>query len=179
MRARCHVLLGHTAEAAADYQSAFQGARRRGDLSTVAEIYREMCRYGVGTNLKSPALMRLAFDLHKAGEFHAAADAYWQIETSSPGSDHAELAAIRRAELLWEKIGDVNAAKAVYERLLSGAPDGEWRELAEARLRSMQALTGKGAPTDSPSCSPIPGPASSSRPARASSRRRSHLSRPH
>ena len=177
LRARCYVLLGRAAEATADYQAALQLARRRDDVAAVADIYREMRRYGIGTNLPGPALLRLAFEFQKAGKYKAAIEAYWQFETSSEGNDRAELAAIRRAELLWERIGDVEAAKAAYRTLLEQGVSGEWREVAEARLQSMHALTGFGSSTTPTSDSPIPAPASCSRRGTASSRRRWPLSR--
>lgn len=171
LRARCFVLLGRTAEATEEYQAAFQLARRRQDMSRQAELYREMRRYGIGTSLQPPALMRLAFDLQKAGEYEGAVEAYWQIETSFAGTDRAELAAIRRAEILWDQLGDVERAKEAYRQLLKLYPKGEWRGLAEARLRSMDTLTG--APRVSPAPTPgsaTPAPSASARPARASSR---------
>ncbi|MBZ0266892.1 rhomboid family intramembrane serine protease [bacterium] len=171
LRARCFVLLGRTAEATEEYQSAFQLARRRRDISRQAELYREMRRYGIGTSLQPPALMRLAFDLQKAGEFEGAVEAYWQIETSFVGTDRAELAAIRRAEILWDQLGDMDRAKTAYRQMIKQYPDGEWCGLAEARLRSMDALTGD----ERISRVPTPGtatavPSPSARPARASSR---------
>jgi hypothetical protein len=177
LRARCFVLLGRTAEATEEYQTAFQLARRRQDMSRQAELYREMRRYGIGTSLQPPALMRLAFDLQKAGEYDGAVEAYWQIETSFSGSDRAELAAIRRAEILWDQLGDMERAKLAYRQLLERYPKGEWRGLAEARLRSMDTLTGDDRISRAPTPgSATPGPSPSARPARTSSRPRERRS---
>jgi membrane associated rhomboid family serine protease len=178
LRARCFVLLGRSAEAAEEYQSAFQLARRRQDIGRQSELYREMRRYGIGTSLQPPALMRLAFDLQKAGEYEGAVEAYWQIETSFAGTDRAELAAIRRAEILWDQLGDMERAKTAYRELLKRYPMGEWRGLAEARLRSMDVLTGDEKISRVPTPgSAIAAPSPSARPARTSSRPRSPRSR--
>jgi len=164
LRARCFVLLGRSGEAAAEYQAAFRAARRGGDMGTQGQLYREMRRYGVATNLQGPSLLRLAFDLQKAGRYQAAADAYRDIEATHPDPATVELALIRRAELMWEKVGDLDEAKEAYAQLVRQFPGSDWRELAEARLRSMSALSGEIPVT-------VPSPDTSTGPGRSSSRR--------
>ncbi len=142
MRARCFVLLGRNSEATVEYQGAFRAAQRGGDWSAVAYLYREMRRYGIGTALNERTLMRLSFELQKFGEHEAAAEAYRELGNRFPDGPKAELALIRRAEVLWDKVGDVEAAVEGYRELLESYPESEWRDLAEARLRSMRMLTG-------------------------------------
>lgn len=168
LRARCFVLLGRAAEATKEYQAAFRAARRSGDVTAQGQLYREMRRYGIGTNLKEPALLRLAFDLQKAGCYQAAVDAYRDIETTHRNPATVELALIRRAELLWEKIGSLDEAKEAYARLLREFPDGDWRGLAEGRLRSMHVLSGE---DRSARRSRAPSPGTSTRPEPASPHR--------
>ena len=141
-RARCWVVLGRTGEAATEYQRVFRDATRAGEVRELARLHAEMRRYGVGTGLDSRRLLRLAFDLHKAGESAAAAQVYEEITNTFPEGQLAELALIRRAEVLWEELGDYEQAQADYRRLLEAHPASEWRDLAEARLKSMRALTG-------------------------------------
>jgi membrane associated rhomboid family serine protease len=141
-RARCWVVLGRAGEAAAEYQRAFRDATSAGDPRELARLHAEMRRYGVGTGLESRDLLRLAFDLHKAREPEAAAQVYEEITNRFPEGQLAELALIRRAEILWNDVGDYEQAQSEYRRLLDAHPASEWRDLAEARLKSMRALTG-------------------------------------
>ena len=53
------------------------------------------------------------------------------------------LARLRAAEILWEKLGCLEEARAEYEKLLETYPKSEWREIAEARFSSMRAWTGR------------------------------------
>lgn len=158
MRARCYVVLGRSAEAASEYLAAFRVARRRRDFDAVARLYKEMRRYGIGTSLNDRMLMRLAFDLQKAERWEAAAETYLEICNRFPHGPKAELALIRRSELFWERLGDVPEAQAGYRRLLAEFPGSEWRDLAEARLRSMERLSGSGItrPVMTPPGSPHP-----------------------
>ncbi len=166
MRARCYVLLGRTAEAAEEYLRAFRVTRQRGDLEGTGRLFLEMRRYGVGTTLSEPALMRLAFDLQKAEQYGAAVGVYEEIGQNFADGPKAELALIRRSEILWEKIGDIEEAQAGYRTFLNEYPESEWRDLADGRLRSMRTLTGEGVsePFRSPGTS-TPARPSSSRPA--------------
>ncbi|MFN8176485.1 MAG: rhomboid family intramembrane serine protease [bacterium] len=141
-RARCWVVLGRTGEAATEYQRAFRDAARAGETHELAELHAEMRRYGVGTGLGSRELLRFAFDLQKAGEAEAACGVYEEITNRFPEGPLAELAVIRRAEVLWAELGDYDRAQADYTRLIELYPSSEWKDLAEARLRSMRALTG-------------------------------------
>lgn len=141
-RARCWVVLGRTGEATAEYQRAFRESARADSPHEMARLHAEMRRYGVGTGLESRALLRLAFDLQKAAEPEAAAQVYEEITNRFPEGQLAELALIRRAEILWEELGDYEQAQTDYRRLLEAHPSSEWSDLAEARLKSMRALTG-------------------------------------
>lgn len=143
MRARCSLLLGQVGEAAADYLIAFREMRRTtDDTAHIARLYREMRRYGVGTNLKEAALLRLAYDFQRAGEPAAAAEAFEEVATRFPVGPRAELAMVRRAEILWSDLGRIEDALHAYERVLESHPRGEWRHFAEGRVRSMRAMTG-------------------------------------
>ena len=74
---------------------------------------------------------------------------------------------IRRAEIHWSELGDYEQAQSDYRRLLECYPQSEWRELAEARLSSMRALTGESVrarrpgSVSRPAAQPVP-PASAS-----------------
>ncbi len=170
MRARCYVVLGRAAEAASEYLAAFRVARRRRDFEAVARLYKEMRRYGIGTSLNDRMLMRLAFDLQKAERWEAAAETYLEICNRFPHGPKAEMALIRRSEIQWEHLGNVPEAQAGYRRLLDEFPKSEWRDLADARLRSMERLSGSGIsrPIPTPRGTPAPERPSASRGARAS-----------
>lgn len=142
MRARCLVLLGESGEAAGEYLRLFRSARQSGDLVTSASLYREMRVYGIGSMLDERGLLRLAFDFQKAGRSGDAAEAYGEILARFPASDVTDLATIRRAEILWSELGRYEEARACYGALLEGGRVSEWTGLAEARLRSMEALAG-------------------------------------
>ena len=142
MRARCFLLLGQIGEAAGDYLVAFRDARRRHDVDRVARLYSEMRRYGVGTNLQMPALLRLAFDLQRGGHANEAAIAFEELASRFPAGPEAELAMVRRAELLWCNLGRIEDALHAYENVLAAHPQGEWRHFAEGRVRAMRALAG-------------------------------------
>jgi membrane associated rhomboid family serine protease len=142
MRARCLVLLGEGGEAAAEYLRLFRAARRSRDLITCASLYREMRVYGIGSMLDERALLRLAFDFQKAGRPGDAAEVYGEILTRFPEGEVTDLAAIRRAEILWGELGRYDEARACYRGLLERGRASEWAGLAEARLRSMEALAG-------------------------------------
>jgi membrane associated rhomboid family serine protease len=145
MRARSAVLLGQVGEAAADYLIAFREMRRAGAIDRVARLYGEMRRYGVGTNLGEAALLRLAFEFQRVGESTAAAEAFDEVASRFPVGPQAEMAMVRRAEILWSDLGRIEDALHAYERVLQSHPGGEWRHFAEARVRSMRAMTGVGA----------------------------------
>lgn len=153
MRARCLVLLGESGEAAGEYLRLFRAARRAGDLITAASLYREMRVYGVGSMLDERALLRLAFDFQKAGRPGDAAEVYAEILARFPTGDVTDLATIRRAEVLWTELGRYDEARACYRSLLEEGRPSEWTELAEARLRSMEALTGSPVRSRSPGTS--------------------------
>ncbi|HMB70553.1 MAG TPA: tetratricopeptide repeat protein, partial [bacterium] len=142
MRARCLLLLGDGGEAAGEYLRLFRAARRSGDLITTASLYREMRVYAVGSLLNEQALLRLAFDFQKAGRPGDAAEAYAEILTRFPTSEVTDLAAVRRAEILWTELGRYEDARACYRTVLEEGRLSEWADLAEARLRSMEALAG-------------------------------------
>lgn len=142
MRARSLVLLGENGEAAAEYLRLFRAARASGDLISTASLYREIRVYGVGSMLDERALLRLAFDFQKAGRPGDAAEAYREILTRFPTGEVTDLAAIRRAEILWSELGRYEEARECYRTLLEEDRPSEWREVAEARLRSMEALAG-------------------------------------
>jgi len=141
MRARCRVLLGRTGEAAAEYLLLFREARRSGDIREIASLYREIRRYGIATNLNEAGLLKLAFRFRKADEPEAAAEAFEEIVTVFPAGPKAELAWIRRAEILWHDLGRTAEAQETYRRFLETFPESEWRDVAEARLDGMSALT--------------------------------------
>jgi TolA-binding protein len=132
-------------EAAADYLIAFREMRRAGAIDRVARLYGEMRRYGVGTNLGEAALLRLAFEFQRVGESTAAAEAFDEVASRFPVGPQAEMAMVRRAEILWSDLGRIEDALHAYERVLQSHPGGEWRQFAEARVRSMRAMTGAGA----------------------------------
>jgi membrane associated rhomboid family serine protease len=143
IRARCLVLLGNPGEAAAEYLRLFRAARAARDVPGVASLYREMRRYGLGSNLPERTLLKLAFEFQKIGRLEEASEIYLEITLRFPEGEVTELAAIRRAELLWSSLGRYEEARTCYRQLLESSPEGEWRDLAEARLRSMSALTGE------------------------------------
>jgi tetratricopeptide (TPR) repeat protein len=144
--ARCWAVLGRAGEAAAEYQRAFREASRARAWAELAWLVTEMHRYGVGPGLESSGLLRVAFELQKAGQVEAAALVYEEIANLAPEGPVGELALIRRAEIAWGDLGDYEQAQADYNRLLAAHPASEWRDLAEARLRSIRALTGESAP---------------------------------
>jgi membrane associated rhomboid family serine protease len=145
MRARCHVVLGQSGEAAREYLDLFRHARQEGDPARMAPLYRQMRVHAIPSNLDERGLLRLAFRFQKAGFPEAAGDAYLELATQYPDGPKAELALIRRAELQW-KAGDYEEALAEYQRLLEQYPASDWRELAEGRVQSIRALTGRRAP---------------------------------
>lgn len=166
MRARCLVLLGSGGEAASEYLRLFRDARRAGDVRGAASLYREMRRYGVGANLPERALLRLAYDFQKAGRPAEAVSVYDEIVSRFPEGEVTDLAMIRAAELLWTELGRYEEARGWYRRLLDSGRESEWREVAEARWSSMNALTG---PTATPARGiVIPRAPSSARPASSS-----------
>lgn len=142
MRARCLVLLGSGGEAAAEYLQLFRDARRRRDVRAAASLYGEMRRYGIGANLPERALLRLAYDFHKAGRPAEAVEVYDEIVSRFPAGEVTDLATIRAAELLWSELGRYEDARGWYRRLLESGSESEWRDVAEARWKSMNALTG-------------------------------------
>ena len=143
MRARGWVLLGRGGEAASEYLRLFRSARQRGDLDEVSRLYLEMRRYGIGSNLAESGLLRVAFDLHKSGHAEEAAEVFLELTHRFPAGPKAELALVRRAEILWNELGALDLAEECYRGLLKDYPDGEWSELADARLRSIRALAGR------------------------------------
>lgn len=147
MRARCLVLLGRSGEAATEYLRLFREARAAGDTTAAASLYRETRVYGIGTTLSDRALLRLAFDFQKAGRAGDAAEAYREVANRFPAGEMTDLAAIRRAEILWSELGRYDEARECYRQLLDRTETGEWRHVAEARLRSMNALAGEPLPT--------------------------------
>jgi membrane associated rhomboid family serine protease len=186
MRARCAIILGRGGEAATDYLTVFREAKQAGDLDEVAHLYREMHRYGIGSNMSQPGLFKLAFRFRRAGHSAPAADVFQEIATRFSADPKSELALIRRAEILWEDLGQYEEAQETYGFYLESFPDSQWRDLAEARLGAMRALTGetilKAGRPDSASepkrtTGPIPPPDTSTSRELPSSRRRS-ASRP-
>jgi membrane associated rhomboid family serine protease len=143
MRARGWVLLGRGGEAASEYLRLFRDSRARGDFDEASRLYREMRRYGIGSNLSESGLLRLAFDLHKSGHPEEAAEVFLEVTHRFPAGPKAELALIRRAEILWNELGSCDLAEECYRDLLKSYPDSEWSELADARLRSIRALAGR------------------------------------
>ena len=142
MRARCRVLLGNTGEAATEYLAAFRAARRDGSLDEVAQLYREIRRYGIASNLNEAGLLKLAFRFRKGGYPEAAAESFLEIVSRYPADAKAELAMIRRAEVLWEDLGHASEALDTYRRFLVDFPDSEWCGIAEARLGAIRAQAG-------------------------------------
>ena len=115
----------------------------RGDVDEVSRLYLEMRRYGIGSNLSESGLLRVAFDLHKSGHVEEAAEVFLELTHRFPAGPKAELALVRRAEILWNELGALDLAEECYRGLLKDYPDGEWSELADARLRSIRALAGR------------------------------------
>jgi hypothetical protein len=170
MRARCWVVLGQSGEAAGEYLELFRAARAEGDVEGMARLYRQMRVYAIPTNLDEAGLLKLAFRLQKAGHDRDAAEAYLELASRFPEGPKAELALIRRAEIEW-KVGNYEEALAEYQRLLGTYPQTDWRDLAEARTRSIRALTGRPDPgpcrppgTPSASAAPASGPRRASSP---------------
>ncbi len=170
MRARCRILLGRTGEAAAEYLTLFREARVRGEILEIARLYREIRRYGIATNLNEAGLLKLAFRFRKAGRSEAAAEAFLEILTNFPADPKAELAWIRRAEILWDDLGRAGEAQETYRRFLAEFPDSEWRDVAEARLGTMKAHTHGPARARSRPGTPASGRASERAPRKAISR---------
>lgn len=160
LRARCWVVLGRTGEAGAEYQRAIRDAARAGATPELARLVEEIRRYGVSSGLDAKALLRLAFDFQKAAYPAAAAAVFEEITNRFPRGELSELALIRRAETLCGELGDYDGAMADYAKLLETHPGSEWRDLAEARLRSIRLLTGRGAATSRPGSSPPRSPSS-------------------
>lgn len=142
-RARCWAVLGRAGEAAAEYQRVFRDAMRSRAFDELARLVGEMRRYGVGSGLEASGLLRVAFDLQKARLVEAAAQVYEEITHVCPKGPVGELALIRRAEISWGDLGDYGQAQSDYRALLAAHPESEWRDLAEARLSSIRALTGE------------------------------------
>ena len=141
----------------------FRDARQAGDVERTAELYRQMRLYAIPTNLTESGLLKLAYLLRKGGHRREAAQAFLEIVNRYPDGPKAEIASIRRAELLWE-LGETEDALLEYERLLASHPESDWRELAEGRVDSIRALTGRsGSPPPSGNRSPSATPASPAR----------------
>jgi membrane associated rhomboid family serine protease len=143
MRARCFILLGRRGEAASEYLRLFREARRNRDIDRAARLYGEIRRYGLGSNLSESGLLRMAFDFQKGGRVEEAAEVFLEVTNRFPSGPKAELALVRRAEILWNHLGSCESAGEGYRRLLEDYPDSEWADLADARLRSMRALSGQ------------------------------------
>ncbi len=153
LRARCWIVLGRAGEAGAEYQRAIRDAARAGAVPELARLVEEIRRYGLSSGMDARTLLRLAFDLQKAGRAAAAAAVFEEITDRFPQGELSELALIRRAETMWSELGDYDGALADYAKLLEMHPESEWRDLAEARLRSIRVLTGQGAATSRPGTS--------------------------
>ncbi|MCA9751564.1 MAG: rhomboid family intramembrane serine protease [Gemmatimonadetes bacterium] len=163
MRARAYVVLGQIGDASTEYLRLFRDARQAGDVERTAELYRQMRLYAIPTNLTESGLLKLAYLLRKGGHRREAAQAFLEIVNRYPDGPKAEIASIRRAELLWE-LGETEDALLEYERLLASHPESDWRELAEGRVDSIRALTGRsGSPPPSGNRSPSATPASPAR----------------
>lgn len=143
LRARCWVVLGRAGEASAEYQRVIRDAVRASSLGELAHLMEETHRYGVASGLDARSLLRLAFEFQKGGRTAAAARVYEEITNRFPQGALSELALIRRAEALWSELGDYEGALADYAKLLDMHPGSEWRDLAEARSRSIRVLTGR------------------------------------
>ena len=148
-RARALLVLARVGEATVDYLTVFRQLRERREYEELARLYSEMRVYGVGSNLAEKDLLGLAFEFQKRGRAAEAAELFLELLHRFPMGPRAEIALIRRAELLWSELGKVDSAREAYRQFLEAYPESEWRDLAEARLGSMSALSGSRPPRSS------------------------------
>jgi TolA-binding protein len=105
-------------------------------VGETTRLYREMRVYGVGSDLDEAGLLRIAYDFRKTGRPAEGAEAFLELVTRFPAGPKAELALIRRAEILWSDLGRYDEARRSCRHLLESYPESEWKELAEDRLKS-------------------------------------------
>jgi membrane associated rhomboid family serine protease len=143
LKARLLLLVGRNSEAIREYHSLHDDALRRRQPLEAARIHREMRVHGIRARLPARALLRAAYEYQRSGHLEEAAGAYGEFVQRFPDASAADLALVRRAELLWERLGRFEEAQASYKHLLETYESSEWRGLAAARLDSMRALTGR------------------------------------
>jgi len=132
-------LAGSSAESVREYRRLLNEVWRKKDVAAAADLHEEMRTRGIDADLTAAGLLKMAFEFQKKHCDVAAVGAYAELGARFPEHPGADLARLRAAEILWEKLGRLEEARAEYEKLLELYPESEWREIAEARLSSMRA----------------------------------------
>ncbi len=143
VRAQALQFAGSVGESMREYRRLLREARRTKRIDQAAEIHHEMWKRGIYSDLNAPSLLRFAFDLQKLSFAEEAVGAYEELQVRYATHPAADLALLRAGELLWGKLGRIDEARGMLEKLLASYPASEWRDVAEARLASMRALAGR------------------------------------
>jgi membrane associated rhomboid family serine protease len=141
-RAQALDLAGSSTESMREYRRLLGDIRKKKNVGLAADLYLEMRKRGIEADLNASGLLKMAFEFQRGRFDEAAVVAYEELGARFPEHPGADLARLRAAEILWEKLGRLEDARAEYEKLLETYPDSEWCEIAEARVSSMRALTG-------------------------------------
>lgn len=132
---------GPTIEEPADPAARLELARRlieRGRRTAALRILRELTQPSIAAQVRTEAWM-VAADLHRqAGQGDEAARAYEQAARVGRGTANGHNAIFTLARLQQQR-GDVEAARASYERYLSEAPDGALASQARRALARLGA----------------------------------------
>ena len=110
------------------------GERR---MEEAAKAYSGLAEYGVVAGLAAAQQFDLACALEQAGHARQAYDLFLQVATEHAAGDRGETALIRAAESSRAMLKDNERAAECYRRLLASYPLGNWRALAQERLREM------------------------------------------
>lgn len=141
-RAQALDLAGSSNESMREYRRLLGTVWRKKDVATAADLHQEMRKRGIDADLSAASLLKMAFEFQKNRFDDAAVGAYTELSARFPEHPGADLACLRAAEILWDRLGRLEEGRAEYEKLLEKYPQSEWREIAEARFSSMRAWTG-------------------------------------
>jgi membrane associated rhomboid family serine protease len=134
---RDYEIAGRFERAQEAYQKAlpvFLGERR---MEKAAEAYAGLAEHGVAAGLTAPQQFDLACALEQAGHPRLAYGLFMQMATEHPADDRGETSLIRAGEIARSGLKDNARAAECYRRLLAGYPFGNWRALAQERLREL------------------------------------------
>ena len=134
---RDYEIAGRFEKAEEAYQKAlllFLGEHR---MEEAAKAYAGVAAYGVAAGLTAEQEFDVACALEEAGHANEAYGLFDQVATAYPVGDRGETALIRAGEIARSALKDNERAAVCYRRLLANYPMGNWRALAQERLREM------------------------------------------